>query len=90
MNFSTFSDVFERVRTRSDAFGCVRMRSDAIGWVPVRLEAFGHVWNFSDFLKNFDDFDKFWTFFDLGGLLLWRNTYPRGQLLQGLTTQALH
>ena len=66
MNASTFSDVFERVRTRSDAFGSVWMRSDPLGCISVRWDALGHFRKFSDFLIFSDDFDIFGCFLNLG------------------------
>ena len=43
------------------------MHSDAFRCVGMRLDSSGNFWIFLIFS---DDFGDFWTFFDLGGLLL--------------------
>ena len=48
---------------RSDAFGCVGMQLDALGCVRMLSKVLG----FSGLFL--DDFDNFWMFFDLAGLV---------------------
>ena len=52
MDFSTFSEVFERVWTRSDAFGCNRMHFGTLGCVRTLPEKFGFFRKFEAFLGN--------------------------------------
>ena len=68
---------------REEVFGPVLVRSDAIECIWVRLEAFGHFRKFRIFDNSSDDVGNFWMFFDLGGLLLCRNTCPGANYFRG-------
>ena len=55
VDFSTFSDVFERVRTRSDAFGRNRMHFGALGCVRTLAEKFKFFRKFCGLFGQFGD-----------------------------------